>query len=295
MGGKIIKTENTQENTPQVKEDLKLLNAPLHIKRSLAELGNDKDLDILIHSEEPYVKIAIAKHGRDKDLDILVHDEEPMIRITVAEYGRDKDLDILVHDEDPFVDIAVARYGRDKDLDILVNSDDEDVQRAVLCHSRDNDLDLLVHSRYEEIRKEAVSYCREKDLDVLVKDNSKDVSLRAKFKKFDLKTKREMFGNYHIDILAYNDDQNIRQKAHELIDRLREEVSKNSINEFEIREINAAIKDFEKECSENENNIEIDEPSDFMKHINAVVEETKREQQATTERIKPAIIQDNEH
>ena len=271
MGGKIIKTENTQENTPQVKEDLKLLNAPLHIKRSLAELGNDKDLDILIHSEEPYVKIAIAKHGRDKDLDILVHDE------------------------DPFVDIAVARYGRDKDLDILVNSDDEDVQRAVLCHSRDNDLDLLVHSRYEEIRKEAVSYCREKDLDVLVKDNSKDVSLRAKFKKFDLKTKREMFGNYHIDILAYNDDQNIRQKAHELIDRLREEVSKNSINEFEIREINAAIKDFEKECSENENNIEIDEPSDFMKHINAVVEETKREQQATTERIKPAIIQDNEH
>ena len=228
-------------------------------------------------------------------MDILVHDEDPMIRITVAEYGRDKDLDILVHDEDPFVDIAVARHGRDKDLDILVNSDDEDVQRAVLCHSRDNDLDLLVHSRYEEIRKEAVSYCREKDLDVLVKDNSKDVSLRAKFKKFDLKTKREMSGNYHIDILAYNDDQNIRQKAHELIDRLREEVSKNSINEFEIREINAAIKDFEKECSENENNIEIDEPSDFMKHINAVVEETKREQQATTERIKPAIIQDNEH
>ena len=46
-----MKTENTQENTPQVKEDLKLLNAPLHIKRSLAELGNDKDLDILIHSE----------------------------------------------------------------------------------------------------------------------------------------------------------------------------------------------------------------------------------------------------
>lgn len=89
-------------------------------------------------------------------------------------------------------------------MDILVNSDDEDVQRAVLCHSRDNDLDLLVHSRYEEIRKEAVSYCREKDLDVLVKDNSKDVSLRAKFKKFDLKTKREIFGNYHIDILAYN-------------------------------------------------------------------------------------------
>ena len=53
LGGKIMKTENTQENTPQVKEDLKLLNAPLHIKRSLAELGNDKDLDILIHSEEP--------------------------------------------------------------------------------------------------------------------------------------------------------------------------------------------------------------------------------------------------
>ena len=26
-----MKTENTQENTPQVKEDLKLLNAPLHI------------------------------------------------------------------------------------------------------------------------------------------------------------------------------------------------------------------------------------------------------------------------
>ena len=283
-----MKTENTQENTPQVKEDLKLLNAPLHIKRSLAELGNDKDLDILIHSEEPYVKIAIAKHGRDKDLDILVHDEEPMIRITVAEYGRDKDLDILVHDEDPFVDIAVARYGRDKDLDILVNSDDEDVQRAVLCHSRDNDLDLLVHSRYEEIRKEAVSYCREKDLDVLVKDNSKDVSLCAKLKKFDLKTKREMFGNYYIDILAYNDDQNIRQKAHELIDRLREEVSKNSINEFKIREINAAIKDFEKECSENENIIEIDEPSDFMKHINAVVEEAKREQQAATEKTKQA-------
>ncbi|HBM33601.1 MAG TPA: hypothetical protein DD395_05605 [Lachnospiraceae bacterium] len=291
-----MKTENTQENTPQVKEDLKLLNAPLHIKRSLAELGNDKDLDILIHSEEPYVKIAIAKHGRDKDLDILVHDEEPMIRITVAEYGRDKDLDILVHDEDPFVDIAVARYGRDKDLDILVNSDDEDVQRAVLCHSRDNDLDLLVHSRYEEIRKEAVSYCREKDLDVLVKDNSKDVSLRAKFKKFDLKTKREIFGNYHIDILAYNDDQNIRQKAHELIDRLREEVSKNSINEFEIREINAAIKDFEKECSENENNIEIDEPSDFMKHIEAVVEETKREQRALTEKqTKPFITQVEQH
>lgn len=259
-----MKTENTQENTPQVKEDLKLLNAPLHIKRSLAELGNDKDLDILIHSEEPYVKIAIAKHGRDKDLDILVHDE------------------------DPFVDIAVARYGRDKDLDILVNSDDEDVQRAVLCHSRDNDLDLLVHSRYEEIRKEAVSYCREKDLDVLVKDNSKDVSLCAKLKKFDLKTKREMFGNYYIDILAYNDDQNIRQKAHELIDRLREEVSKNSINEFKIREINAAIKDFEKECSENENIIEIDEPSDFMKHINAVVEEAKREQQAATEKTKQA-------
>lgn len=267
-----MKTENTQENTPQVKEDLKLLNAPLHIKRSLAELGNDKDLDILIHSEEPYVKIAIAKHGRDKDLDILVHDE------------------------DPFVDIAVARYGRDKDLDILVNSDDEDVQRAVLCHSRDNDLDLLVHSRYEEIRKEAVSYCREKDLDVLVKDNSKDVSLRAKFKKFDLKTKREIFGNYHIDILAYNDDQNIRQKAHELIDRLREEVSKNSINEFEIREINAAIKDFEKECSENENNIEIDEPSDFMKHIEAVVEETKREQRALTEKqTKPFITQVEQH
>ena len=43
LGGKIMKTENTQENTPQVKEDLKLLNAPLHIKRSLAELGNDKD------------------------------------------------------------------------------------------------------------------------------------------------------------------------------------------------------------------------------------------------------------
>lgn len=40
---------------------------------------------------------------------------------------------------------------------------------------------------------------------------------------------------------------------------------------------------------------EVDESSDFMKHINAVVEETKREQQATTERIKPAIIQDNEH
>ena len=81
----------------------------------------------------------------------------------------------------------------------------------------------------------------------VILNNSKDVSLRAKFKKFDLKTKREMSGNYHIDILAYNDDQNIRQKAHELIDRLREEVSKNSINEFEIREINAAIKDFEKE------------------------------------------------
>lgn len=32
-----MKTENTQENTPQVKEDLKLLNAPLHIKRSLAD------------------------------------------------------------------------------------------------------------------------------------------------------------------------------------------------------------------------------------------------------------------
>ena len=267
-----MKTENMQEKTPQIKEDLELLKAPLHIRRSRAELANDKDLDVLVHDEEPSVKIAVAKHGRDKDLDILVHDEEPLVRITVAEQGRDKD------------------------LDILVNSNDEDVQRAVLCHSRDNDLDLLVHSRYEEIRKEAVSYCREKDLDVLVNDNSKDVSSRAKLKKFDLKTKREMFGNYHIDILAYNNDQNIRQKAHELIDRLREEVSKKSINEFEIREINAEIKDFEKECSENENNIEIDAPSDFVKHIEAVVEETKREQRALTEKqIKPFITQVEEH
>lgn len=224
--------------------------------------------------------MAVAEHRRDKDLDILVNDEEPMVRVTVAEQGRDKDLDALVHDEEPSVKIAVAKHGRDKDLDILVNSNDEDVQRAVLCHSRDNDLDLLVHSRYEEIRKEAVSYCREKDLDVLVKDNNKDVSSYAKLKKIDLKTKREMFGNYHIDVLAYSDDQNIRQKAHELIDRLREEASKNSINEFKIREINAEIKSFEKECAENENNIEIDEPSDFMKHIDAVFEETKAESKA---------------
>ena len=194
------------------------------------------------------------------------------------------------------VRITVAEQGRDKDLDILVNSNDEDVQRAILCHSRDNDLDLLIHSRYEEIRKEAANYCREKDLDVLIKDNNKDVSSYAKFKKIDLKAKREMFGDYHIDVLAYSDDQSIRQKANELIDRLRKEASKNSINEFKIREINAEIEEFEKECAENENNIEIDAPSDFVKHIEAVVEETKREQRALTEKqIKPFITQVEEH
>lgn len=50
-----MKTENTQENMPQVKEDLKLLNAPLHIRRSLAELGNDKDL--VLKRNAPKTKI----------------------------------------------------------------------------------------------------------------------------------------------------------------------------------------------------------------------------------------------
>ena len=194
------------------------------------------------------------------------------------------------------VRITVAEQGRDKDLDMLVNSNDEDVQRVILCHSRDNDLDLLIHSRYEEIRKEAVNYCREKDLDVLIKDNNKDVSSYAKFKKNDLKTKREMFGDYHIDVLAYSDDQSIRQKANELINQLREEASKYPIKEFNIREINTKIEDFEKECAENENNIEIDASSDFVKHIEAVVEETKREQRALTEKqTKPFITQVEQH
>lgn len=56
-----MKTENTQENTPQVKEDLKLLNAPLHIKRSLAELGNDKDLVLFL--TKPFI-YAASRHIR---------------------------------------------------------------------------------------------------------------------------------------------------------------------------------------------------------------------------------------
>lgn len=105
-----------------------------------------------------------------------------------------------------------------------------------------------------------------------------------------------MFGNYHIDVLAYSDDQSIRQKANELINQLREEASKYPIKEFNIREINTKIEDFEKECAENENNIEIDASSDFVKHIEAVVEETKREQRALTEKQnKPFITQVEQH
>lgn len=97
----------------------------------------------------------------------------------------------------------------------------------------------------------------------------------------------------------YNDVQKIEAENLKTLSQFEESypeiLNENNINEILNKRSNSELPTIDDLINQDNDKEEVDESSDFMKHINAVVEETKREQQATTERIKPAIIQDNEH
>lgn len=106
-------------------------NTPWWVRNSCAHIGDDDDLDILVHDPCSNVRRVVAKRGREKDLDILVHDKVWTVRATVAKHGRPQDLDILVHDFDWHVRNMVAKHGRPQDLDILENDNDFGVLKTV--------------------------------------------------------------------------------------------------------------------------------------------------------------------
>lgn len=66
----------------------------------LAEKGNKKTLDELVHDDDYRVRELVANHGYRKHLDILVNDPSSYVRGEVATCGNKKDLEKLLNDDD---------------------------------------------------------------------------------------------------------------------------------------------------------------------------------------------------
>lgn len=128
-----------------------------------AQLGQNEDLDILVHSDSPNVRYWVTTQGRDEDLDKLIKDKDEIVRWGVANQGRDKDLDLLAYDKSGYVRSAVAEQGRDEDLDRLVNDKDPQVRASVAVQGRDKDLAQLLDDPDEVVKKWATQTANEKE------------------------------------------------------------------------------------------------------------------------------------
>ena len=72
---------------------------------NLLDMARSKvtEFDKMVHSCNEIERLAVAELGDDRHLDILVRDESVLVRMEVAYRGRTKDLIILINDESDFV------------------------------------------------------------------------------------------------------------------------------------------------------------------------------------------------
>ena len=117
----------------------------------IADIGRQKDLDVLVYDEDSNVVQNVLLNGRIKDIN--KHIKDSSLTIPIIQTGIDKYLDKFVNSEDLNIKYFIAEQGRKCDLDVLIHDKNETIKKVVARHGFDEHLDILAKEKNPKINK----------------------------------------------------------------------------------------------------------------------------------------------
>lgn len=125
------------------------------IRISMIELGLTQFFDKFVNDSSVDVRIKLAEVCDEKYLDILISDDHQLVRRAVAERGYR--LDELVNDKAYSVKCAVVRHGNKEQLDILINDEDARLRALVAIYGDIDHANILINDDNDNVRNIALS------------------------------------------------------------------------------------------------------------------------------------------